>query len=100
VRNLYLHTTFGDHGWPSTVGPFPASRPPLEKLFLLTIMARMIKSRGMNPQFASAAEILRQSLHVMENNSPINRAEGHLEQAELEDQTAESIRAALEKLEA
>lgn len=52
----------------------------------------------MNAQFTDAAEVLRQSLHVMENNAPINRAEGNIDQAELEERTAASIRAALEKL--
>lgn len=53
----------------------------------------------MNAEFSFAAEILRQSLDTMINNAPINRVEGNPDQAELEDQTAVSIRAALAHLE-
>lgn len=37
-------------------------------------------------------------LKTLENNAPINRADGKIEQAELEEKGAESIRAALVKL--
>ncbi len=53
----------------------------------------------MNTTLELAAEILRQSLQTMENNAPINRKEGNHPQAALEEQTAESIREALQKLE-
>lgn len=52
----------------------------------------------MNPEFSDAVEVLRQSLDTMVNNAPINRAKGKHDQAELEDRTAASIRAALAHL--
>jgi len=52
----------------------------------------------MDASLEPAAEILRQSLQTMENNAPINRAEGNHLQATLEEQNAVSIRAALQKL--
>lgn len=46
-----------------------------------------------NVELAVAA--LEQSLSVVETNEPINRAEGNIEQAQLEAETAESIREAI-----
>lgn len=42
-----------------------------------------------------AINILQISLHTMENNEPINRAEGNIAQADLEARTAASIRQAI-----
>ena len=45
--------------------------------------------------FDAALAILAINLQTMENNEPINRAAGQIDQAELERKTAESIRAAM-----
>jgi hypothetical protein len=52
----------------------------------------------MDAIFSEAVEVLKQSLQTMETNAPINRAERNNDQADLEDRTAASIRAALERL--
>lgn len=46
----------------------------------------------------AATAVLEVALNTLENNEPINRAEGAIEQADLEAKSAEEIRGALETL--
>lgn len=48
--------------------------------------------------FDHAIQSLEITLSTVENNAPINRAEGKIEQADLEDEVANSCRAAIRML--
>ena len=50
------------------------------------------------PNIEAALTLLEIAYNILVNNSPINRAEGNIEQAELEEANAEQIETALQIL--
>jgi hypothetical protein len=58
----------------------------------------MLPNPRLKDKYGLAAEQLKQSLDTVTTNSPINRREGNLEQAALEEKSAESFRAAIKAL--
>lgn len=92
---LWLYSSLSDEGY----SPFVTAKA----------MDAAVKAHGASVDWALAAGAamddtgaavvaLEQSLAVLENNEPINRAEGNDEQADLEAHTAASIREAIEEL--
>lgn len=92
---LWLHSSLNDEDY----SPFVTAKS----------MDAAVKAHGASVDWAlatsaalddtgAAVAALEQSLGVLENNEPINRAEGNDEQADLEAQTAASIREAIEEL--
>ncbi|HEJ4320062.1 TPA: hypothetical protein SL531_001349 [Pseudomonas aeruginosa] len=92
---LWLHSSLNDEEY----SPFVTAKA----------MDTAVKAHGASVDWALAAGAamddtgaavvaLEQSLAVLENNEPINRAEGNDEQADLEAHTAASIREAIEEL--